>query len=85
MNGVIRKVNARMLGIRVVDVDGRQWNLNQLWFADDTALIADSEKRLQQLVEKYKSLEGCVKGENWELIRYRCSIEWKVASGGILL
>ncbi len=34
--------------------DGREWNLSQLLFEDDTALVADSEGRLRQLVEEFK-------------------------------
>ena len=55
MDGVVREVNARMLGrgLGLVGADGREWNLNQLLFADDTALVADSEVRLRQLVEEF--------------------------------
>ncbi len=63
MDGVAREHNARMLGrgLSLVNADGRKWNLNQQLFADDAALVADSEGRLTQLIE---SLEKCVKGEN---------------------
>ncbi len=62
MDGVVREVNARMLGrgLSLVNADGREWNLDQLLFADDTALVADSEARLT----RWWSLEGCVKGGN---------------------
>ncbi len=30
-----------------------EWNLNQLLFEDDTALVADSEGRLRELVEEF--------------------------------
>ncbi len=55
MDGVARQVNARMLGrdLGLVDVDGREWNLNHVLFADDTALVLDSERRLRQLVEEF--------------------------------
>ena len=33
--------------------DDRQWNINQLLFADDTALVLDSEEKLCQLVEEF--------------------------------
>ncbi len=39
-------------GLSLVNADGREWNLSQLLFADDTALVADSEGRLRQLVEE---------------------------------
>ncbi len=57
MDGVVREVNARMLsrGLSLVNADGRERNLSQLLFADDTALVADSvgRLRLRQLVEEY--------------------------------
>ena len=36
-----------------MDVNDKEWNLNQLVFVDDTALVADSEERLKQLVEEF--------------------------------
>ena len=41
-----RGVNARMLGRRLKLVHGNdnEWELNQLLFADDTVVVADSEK-----------------------------------------
>ncbi len=55
MDGVVREVNARMLGrgLSLVNSDGREWNLSQLLFADDMALVADSEGRCRQLVDKF--------------------------------
>ncbi len=55
MDGAVREVHARMLhrGLSLVNADGREWNLSQLLFADDTALVADSEGRLRQLVEEF--------------------------------
>ncbi len=43
MDGVVREVHARMLGggLTLMNTDGREWNLSQLLFADDTALVAD--------------------------------------------
>ncbi len=42
---VVIKVNKRMFcrGLVPVNADGREWNLNQLLFAYDTALVADAE------------------------------------------
>ncbi len=36
-----------------MNADGREWSLSQLLFADDMALVADSEGRLRQLVEEF--------------------------------
>ncbi len=56
MDGVVREVNARVLrrGLSLISADGREWNLSQLLFANDTALVADSEGRLRQLVEAFR-------------------------------
>ncbi len=40
-------------GLRLVNADGREWNLSQLLFADDMALVADSKGRLRQLVTEF--------------------------------
>ena len=47
MDGVVRKVNVRMLlkGLELLSANGR-FEINQLLFADDTDLVADSEEKL---------------------------------------
>ena len=53
MEGVVKEVNARLgeRGLGLLEGNGRQnWTLYQILFADDTALVADSEEALQQLV-----------------------------------
>ena len=52
LHGDISKVYARILGrsFNLVNVANRKWKLNQVLFADDTALVADSEKQVCQLV-----------------------------------
>ncbi len=42
--------------LSLVNADDRKWNLNQLRFANDTALVADSAGRLKQLVEEIGSV-----------------------------
>ncbi len=37
-----------------MNADGREWNLSQVLFADDMTLVADSERRLRQLVEEFE-------------------------------
>ena len=46
IDGVVRKANARALGggLNLVDGNDSEWGLNQLLFADDTVVVADSEK-----------------------------------------
>ena len=51
MDGVVREVNARVLC-----ANGGGFEINQLLFADDTALVADSEK-LGRLVSMRKKVE----------------------------
>ena len=48
MDGMIREVNVRMLGNRLesLNANGGRFEINQLLFADDIALVADSEEKL---------------------------------------
>ena len=43
MDGVVGEVNARVLGkgLELLSVNGGRFEINQLLFADDTALVAD--------------------------------------------
>ena len=43
MNGVVREVNARVLGkgLELLSVNGSRFEINQLLFSDDSALMAD--------------------------------------------
>ena len=52
MDEVVNEVNAQVHGegIELLDENGREWFLNQLLFADDTALVAGSEENLRTLV-----------------------------------
>ena len=52
MDGVVRDVNARVTGKRLelLNVNGVSIEVYQLLFADDTVLVADSEKKLCTLV-----------------------------------
>ena len=54
MNGVVREVNVRVLGkgLGLLSANGGRFETNQLIFADDTALVADSEK-LCRLVSEF--------------------------------
>ena len=61
MDGVVREVDARMLGRGVRlrngmerDMKGCEWQLNQILYADDTALVADDERKLQMLVTEFE-------------------------------
>ena len=41
-------LNARVLGrgLKLVDGNDNEWELNQLLFADDTVVVADSERKV---------------------------------------
>ena len=52
MDGVVREVNVRVhgKGLEVLSANGGWFEINQQLFVDDTALVADSEKKLCRLV-----------------------------------
>ena len=53
--GVAREVNTQVLGrgLNLVDGNDNECELNQLLFADDTVVVADSEIKLCQLVAEF--------------------------------
>ena len=55
IDGVVREVNARVLskGLQLVDGNDNEWELNQMLFVDDTVVVADSERKLCQLVTEF--------------------------------
>ena len=48
IDSVVREVNVRVLGkgLELLSANGGRLEINQLLFADNTALVADSEKKL---------------------------------------
>ena len=54
-DGVVREVNVRVLGkgLELLSANGGRFEINQLLFADDTALVADSEEKLCRLVSEF--------------------------------
>ena len=52
MDGVVPEVNARVLGkgLELLSVNGGSFEINQLLFVDDTALLVDLEEKLCRLV-----------------------------------
>ena len=44
IDGVVREVNSRVLGrgLKLVDGNDNEWELNQLLVADDAVVVADS-------------------------------------------
>ena len=55
VDGVVREVNVRDLvkGLELLSVKGGRFEINQLLFADNTALVADSEEKLHRLVSEF--------------------------------
>ena len=55
MDGVVQEVNVRVLGkgLDLLSANGGRFEINQLLFADDTALVADSEEKLGRLVSEF--------------------------------
>ena len=47
MDGVVRK------GLELLNTNGGKFEINQVLFADDTALVADSEEKLSRLVSEF--------------------------------
>ena len=58
IDGVVRKVytRAERNAVNVVEVDGRGWELYQVLFTDDTALVAGLENKLHKLVVEFRRL-----------------------------
>ena len=54
-DGVVREVNVRVLrkGLELLRANGGRYEINQLLFSDDTALVADSEEKLCRLVSEF--------------------------------
>ena len=55
MDGVVREVNVMVLGkgLELQSANAGRFEINQLLFADDTALVADSEDKLCRLVSEF--------------------------------
>ena len=55
IDGVVREVNARVLGrgLKLADENDNEWELNQLLFAEGTVVVADSERKVWQLVTEF--------------------------------
>ena len=55
MYGVVLEVNVRVLvkGLELLSANGGRFEISQLLFADDTALVADSEEKLSRLVSEF--------------------------------
>ena len=58
MDGVVREVNARVegQGLEMIRENGEKWEVSQLLFADDTALVAGSEEGLRKLVTEFEKV-----------------------------
>ena len=57
MEGVVKELKRRVMerGVALrISGEGREWEVNELVFVDDTTLVTDSEK-LSSLVKKFES------------------------------
>ena len=54
----VREVNVRVLrkGLELLSANGGRFEINQLLFADDTALVADSEEKLCRLESEFGTI-----------------------------
>ena len=52
---MVQEVNVRVVGkgLELLSAYGGRFDINQLLFADDTALVADSEEKLCRLVNEF--------------------------------
>ena len=55
MDGVVSEINASVSGrgLEQLEADGRSWQSSQLMFANDSALVAESEEKLCRLVSEF--------------------------------
>ena len=55
MDGVVQGVNVRVLGkvLELLSANGGRFEINQQLFADDTALVTDSEEEMCRLVSEF--------------------------------
>ena len=69
MDGVVREVNVRVLGkgLKLLSANGGRFDKKQLLFADDTALVADSEEKLCRFVSEF--------GRVCERIKFRVKLD----------
>ena len=72
MDGVARKVNVRVLGkgLELLSANGGRFEINQLLFADDTAVVADPEEKLGRLCERRKLRVNVGKSKVMRCSRY---------------
>ena len=55
MDGVVRQANVRVIGkgLEFLSANGGMFEINQLFFADDATLVADSGEKLCRLVSEF--------------------------------
>ena len=73
MDGVIRQLNARILGRRLSLVNTSEWMLNQL-FVGDTTLVVGLEEKLCQLLQEFGQVSRRnlrMSGNKSKVMKYR--------------
>ena len=77
VDGAVREVYARVLGrgLKLLSANGGRFERNQLLFADDTALVADSKEKLCRQKNEFgryakeRSCNECGYEQSYEVLK----------------
>ncbi len=57
MDGVIREMKAKIVNLGIeMSIDNAKWKISNMLFADDTVLLAESERDLKKLVNEFSNV-----------------------------
>ena len=63
-------------GLVLLSANRGRFEINELLFADDTALVADSEEKLCRMVSEFGRVEVVVEGETFRSISSQTGRKW---------